>query len=260
MSKSTTSENSNDATEDLNKAKEITINSDLSETELMRVLEAALFSAGQTLNIDRLMSLFPNDKHPGKEAIRSALKALQDQYLENTSLELKEVSSGFRFQVRDDYSSWVAKLFEERPARYSRATLETLALITYRQPITRAEIEEVRGVSVSSQIIKTMIERDWIRVIGHRDVPGKPALFATTKGFLDYFNLKSLTELPPLAELRDIDAINAELDLQVPNVTPVPAIATVAGDDIENHEHEQASLAEENSGEDEMDKTSEVVH
>ena len=260
MSKSTTSENSNDATEDLNKEKEITINSDLGETELMRILEAALFSAGQTLNIDRLMSLFPNDKHPGKDAIRSALKALQDQYLENTSLELKEVSSGFRFQVRDDYSSWVAKLFEERPARYSRATLETLALITYRQPITRAEIEEVRGVSVSSQIIKTMIERDWIRVIGHRDVPGKPALFATTKGFLDYFNLKSLNELPPLAELRDIDAINAELDLQVPNVTPVPAVATIGVDDGDVEELEHASLSEDSSNEEEMDKTSEVVH
>ena len=260
MSKSTTSENSNDATEDLNKEKEITIDSDLGETELMRILEAALFSAGQTLNIDRLMSLFPNDKHPGKDAIHSALKALQEQYLENTSLELKEVSSGFRFQVRDDYSSWVAKLFEERPARYSRATLETLALITYRQPITRAEIEEVRGVSVSSQIIKTMIERDWIRVIGHRDVPGKPALFATTKGFLDYFNLKSLNELPPLAELRDIDAINAELDLQVPNVTPVPAVATISGDDVENDEDEHASMPEESINEEEMDKTSEVVH
>ena len=179
------------------------------------------------------MSLFPEDKHPGKDAIKNALAALQKQYLEHTSLELKEVSTGFRFQVRDDYSSWVAKLFEERPARYSRATLETLALITYRQPITRAEIEEVRGVSVSSQIIKTMIERDWIRVVGHRDVPGKPALYATTKGFLDYFNLKSLNELPALADLRDIDAINAELDLQMPNI---PSVPTANSEDVNNSE------------------------
>ena len=258
MSESTAPENLDDANENLDKPKKIIINSDLSDKELTRILEAALFSAGQTLNIDRLMSLFPNDKHPGKDAIRDALNLLQEQYLEHTSLELKEVSSGFRFQVRDDYSSWVAKLFEERPARYSRATLETLALIAYRQPITRAEIEEVRGVSVSSQIIKTMIERDWIRVVGHRDVPGKPALFATTKGFLDYFNLKSLTELPALAELRDIDAINAELDLQVPAVTPVPAVSATANDDVESDVN--SSLSEESGHEGETDKTSEVVH
>jgi segregation and condensation protein B len=252
MSKSTTSENLDDANESLEKPKKIIINSDLSEKELMRILEAALFSAGQTLKVDRLMDLFPDDKHPGKDAIRDALAVLQEQYLEHTSLELKEVSSGFRFQVRDDYSKWVAKLFEERPARYSRATLETLALITYRQPITRAEIEEVRGVSVSSQIIKTMVERDWIRVIGHRDVPGKPALYATTKGFLDYFNLKSLTELPPLADLRDIDAINAELDLQVPTVPSIPTA------DSEEDEIEDTTVSETVSNEDEV--ASEVIH
>ncbi len=246
MSESTQIETSNDnqdeVNENLDKPKKIIINSDLSKTELMRILEAALFSAGQTLAVDRLMDLFPYDKHPGKDALRDALTTLQEQYLEHTSLELKEVSSGFRFQVRDDYSSWVAKLFEERPARYSRATLETLSLIAYRQPITRAEIEEVRGVGVSSQIIKTMVERDWIRVIGHRDVPGKPALYATTKGFLDYFNLKSLTELPPLADLRDIDAINAELDLEVPTVPSIP---------VED--------SEENSAQTDND-TAEVIH
>ena len=263
MSESTTSENSNDANETLDSPRKIIINSDLSEKELMRIIEAALFSSGQTLKIDRLMELFPDDKHPGKDAIRDALTTLQEQYLEHTSLELKEVSSGFRFQVRDDYSSWVAKLFEERPARYSRATLETLALIAYRQPITRAEIEEVRGVSVSSQIIKTMIERDWIRVIGHRDVPGKPALYSTTKGFLDYFNLKSLTELPALADLRDIDAINAELDLQVPTVPSVPTADSVeqeASNDAEIKELEQASISEDINPNEELDKTSEIIH
>jgi len=247
-------ENQDDVSESLEKPKKIIINSDLSQTELMRILEAALFSAGQTLNLDRLMDLFPYDKHPGKDAIRDALTALQEQFIGNTSLELKEVSSGFRFQVRDDYSSWVAKLFEERPARYSRATLETLALITYRQPITRAEIEEVRGVSVSSQIIKTMVERDWIRVIGHRDVPGKPALYATTKGFLDYFNLKSLTELPPLADLRDIDAINAELDLEVATVPSIPV-----ADSKEEADHLEP-VADEVSLQDTDNETAEVIH
>lgn len=262
MSESTTSENLNDANESLEKVRKIIINSDLSDTELMRILEAALFSAGQTLNLERLMDLFPDDKHPGKDAISNALVKLQEQYLENTSLELKEVSSGFRFQVRDDYSSWVAKLFEERPARYSRATLETLALITYRQPITRAEIEEVRGVSVSSQIIKTMVERDWIRVIGHRDVPGKPALYATTKGFLDYFNLKSLTELPALADLRDIDAINAELDLHIPTVPSMPAIPTADSDEESDDviETNELAISEEVTVQDESEVTSEVIH
>lgn len=250
----TSNENQDEVNENLQKPKKIIINSDLSQKELMRILEAAIFSAGQTLNIDRLMDLFPYDKHPGKDALREALTILQEQYLEHSSLELKEVSSGFRFQVRDDYSSWVAKLFEERPARYSRATLETLSLIAYRQPITRAEIEEVRGVGVSSQIIKTMIERDWIRVIGHRDVPGKPALYATTKGFLDYFNLKSITELPPLADLRDIDAINAELDLSVPTVPSIP----VAENDEESDEVGLESVAEDDSSQE--DETPEVIH
>ena len=260
MSESTTSENLDDANENLDKPKKIIIDSELTETELMRILEAALFSAGQTLSVDRLMDLFPYDKHPGKDAISDALTKLKEQYLENTSLELKEVSSGFRFQVRDDYSSWVAKLFEERPARYSRATLETLSLIAYRQPITRAEIEEVRGVGVSSQIIKTMIERDWIRVIGHRDVPGKPALYATTKGFLDYFNLKSLTELPALADLRDIDAINAELDLQVPTVPSMPQSESIEDSDVEIDELENVVINDEGSNDDELEQVSEVIH
>ena len=259
MSESTTSEKTNDENEGLEKTRKIIIDSDLSEKELMRILEAALFSAGQTLKVDRLMDLFPDDKHPGKDAIKEAVAKLQEQYLEHTSLELKEVSSGFRFQVRDDYSNWVAKLFEERPSRYSRATLETLALIAYRQPITRAEIEEVRGVGVSSQIIKTMIERDWIRVIGHRDVPGKPALYATTKEFLDYFNLKSLTELPALADLRDIDAINAELDLQVPTV---PSVPVAEGEEEASNDAgiEITPNTGDISSETEIEATPEVIH
>lgn len=232
-------------------------NPTMEQKQLERILEAALFASGQPMDINRLMSLFPEDQHPGKKAIEEALTSLQENYAQYTSLELKEVSSGYRFQVRDDYSSWVAKLFEERPARYSRATLETMALIAYRQPITRAEIEEVRGVSVSSQIVKTLIERDWIRVVGHRDVPGKPALYATTKGFLDYFNLKSLDELPPLAELRDIDAINAELDLQVPGVV---ASTASDSDETDSDEADMNLVAEEMQEQDETQVASEVIH
>ena len=225
----------------------------MNEQELKRIIEAALFSAGQPLDMERLMSLFPEDAHPGKEAIQQALTSLQEDYSSNSCLELKQVSSGFRFQVRDDYSRWVAKLFEERPARYSRATLETLALIAYRQPITRAEIEEVRGVSVSSQIIKSLMERDWIRVVGHRDVPGKPSLYATTKIFLDYFNLKSLDELPPLAELRDIDTINAELDLQIPGVVVADQ------DDEENADESMDSTSTEAQDETDDDSVMEAA-
>jgi segregation and condensation protein B len=145
------------------------------------------------------------------------LKQLREDYQEK-SLEIKEVSSGFRMQVKEDYSEWVTRLWAERPSKYSRALLETLALIAYRQPITRGDIEDIRGVSVSSSIMKTLQEREWVKVVGHRDVPGKPAMYATTKTFLDYFNLKTLDELPSLAEIRDIDSINAELDLGLPEV------------------------------------------
>jgi segregation and condensation protein B len=183
----------------------------MTEQELKRILESVLFAADEPVSINQLQGIFAEDNMPEADAIKSAIASLQDDYADH-SLELREVSSGYRFQVKQDYANWVAKLWEEKPARYSRATLETLALIAYRQPITRGEIEEVRGVSVSTQIIKTLQDREWIKVVGHRDVPGKPALYATTKEFLDYFNLKSLQDLPPLAELRDIDSINAELD------------------------------------------------
>ena len=138
---------------------------------------------------------------------------MADDYSER-GLELKEVASGFRIQVREDTNPWVARLWEERPQRYSRALLETLALIAYRQPITRGDIEEVRGVSVRTNIIRTLQEREWIRVVGHRDVPGKPALFGTTKAFLDYFNLSSLDDLPSLAEIKDMETIEPELDFE----------------------------------------------
>ena len=187
----------------------------MNENELKKIIEAVIYAADEPMSLNRLISLFPEEGHPGRDAIKTAIAQLQDEATER-SVELKEVGSGYRYQVRQDYAEWVSKLWEERPARYSRASLETLALIAYRQPVTRAEIEEVRGVSVSSQIIKAFIERDWVKVVGHRDVPGKPALYATAKGFLDYFNLSSLQELPSLAEIRDIDSINEKLELSMP--------------------------------------------
>lgn len=179
--------------------------------KLQQIIEGALLAAGRPLSIDQILTLFLDEDQPSREEIRTALEALQAACAER-GVELKEVSSGFRYQVKAELAPWIARLWEEKPSKYSRATLETLALIAYRQPITRSEIEEVRGVTVSSNIIKSLLEREWIRVLGHRDVPGKPALYGTSKGFLDYFNLKSLSDLPPLAELRNIDSIEREFD------------------------------------------------
>lgn len=178
---------------------------------LKKIIEGALFAAGQPLNIERLGFLFDEAERPDTATLRATLEALMQEYA-GRGIELKEVASGFRFQVRQETGPWVSRLWEEKPTRYSRALLETLALIAYRQPITRSEIEEIRGVSVSSHIIRTLLERDWIRVAGHRDVPGRPALFATTREFLDSFNLRSLADLPSLAEIRDLDKINEELE------------------------------------------------
>ncbi|HHJ80419.1 MAG TPA: SMC-Scp complex subunit ScpB [Candidatus Tenderia electrophaga] len=179
--------------------------------KLKQIIEGALLAAGRPLSVDSILSLFLDEDQPSRDEIREAVKSLQDDCA-NRGVELKEVSTGFRYQVKADLAEWVTRLWEEKASKYSRATLETLALIAYRQPITRSEIEDVRGVSVSSHIVKSMLEREWIRVIGHRDVPGRPALYGTTKSFLDYFGLKSLSELPPLAELRNIDSIERELD------------------------------------------------
>lgn len=171
---------------------------------LKSIVEAALLSAGQPLGVDRLQALFPEGEQPSADEVKAALDELAADW-EGRSLELKQVSSGYRFQVRTEFAPWLGRLSEERQPRYSRALLETLALIVYRQPITRAGIEEIRGVAVSSNIIRTLLEREWIRVVGHRDVPGKPALYGTTKRFLDYFGLRSLSELPTLADIKPID-------------------------------------------------------
>lgn len=179
---------------------------------LENVVEGALLAAGEPLSLDRLLNLFQIDDAVDKSQLRAALTALEARY-EPTGLMLKEVASGWRIQVREQLAPWVSRLWDERPARYTRALLETLALIAYQQPLTRSDIEQVRGVAVSSNIVKTLLERDWIRIVGHRDVPGRPALYGTTRTFLDYFNLKSLDALPPLAEIRDLEQLSKSLGL-----------------------------------------------
>ena len=172
--------------------------------ELAPLLEAFLLASGKPQSLERLFELFEEAERPEPPVFKKALEILRKS-CDGRAFELREVASGYRLQIREQFSPWVGRLWEERPQRYSRAMLETMALIAYRQPITRGEIEDVRGVAVNSHIVKTLLEREWIRVVGYRDVPGRPAMFATTKGFLDHFNLKSLDELPPLAELRELE-------------------------------------------------------
>lgn len=188
----------------------------LESSEIKNVLEAALLGAGRPLNLDQLSSLFGKRSAPDRKTLRDVLGELAADY-EGRAIELKEVGSGFRIQIRASMSDWLTPLWEERAPRYSRALLETLALIAYRQPITRGEIEEVRGVAVSTNIVRTLLERGWVRVVGHRDVPGKPAMFGTTKEFLDYFGLKRLDDLPPLSEIKDLEELNVELELPEPS-------------------------------------------
>ena len=184
----------------------------MNQEQIKHIVEGALLAAGRSLSLDNLQALFAEDGQPEKSSLKNAIEQLREDF-NGRSIEIKETGSGYRIQVKQEFSQWISRLWEERPTRYSRALLETLALIAYRQPITRGEIEEVRGVSVSTSIIRTLQDRDWARVVGHRDVPGRPAMYGTTKNFLDYFGLKTLDELPTLAELRDIDSINVELDL-----------------------------------------------
>lgn len=180
---------------------------------LKNILEASLLAANQPLSMVQISALFNDTERPASNEIHQALELLAED-CENRGIELVEVASGWRLQIRQTMHLWISRMWTEKPQRYSRALLETLSLIAYRQPITRGEIEDVRGVSVSSSIIRTMQERDWIRVIGHRDVPGKPALLGTTRAFLDYFNLKSLDELPNLAEIQEMVNLEPELDLE----------------------------------------------
>jgi len=207
----------------------------MSESRIKPIIEAVLLAAGKPLNVENLLGVFGDGEKPERDEIREAIAALQEDYAER-GIELVQVASGYRVQVRQDMEPWVSRLTEEKPARYSRALLETLALVAYRQPITRGEIEDIRGVSVSTSIMKTLQEREWVRVVGHRDVPGRPSMYGTTRQFLDYFNLKGLDDLPTLMELRDIDTINAELELAMP------------GEGVESHDQQEEATSAESAG------------
>jgi segregation and condensation protein B len=205
----------------------------MDQSLINRIVEAALLAATQPLTLAQLHGLFPEDEPAPEGSVEQALQQLTEACADR-GVELVEVASGYRYQVKADVHAWVARLWTERKTKYTRATLETLALIAYRQPITRGEIEQVRGVAVSSNIIQALEEREWIRVVGHRDVPGKPALFGTTKAFLDYFGLKRLDELPPLSELKDIGELEPQLPL---DGAPLP-VSIASGDAIDAGQEE----------------------
>lgn len=224
-------------------------------TEIKHFVEAALLAAGRPLNIDQLKGLFDGRTAPEKAEIRQAIATLNEEY-EERGIVISEVASGFRMQVKSTMADRLHKLWEDRPPRYSRALFETLALIAYRQPITRGDIEEIRGVTVSSNIVRQLLERDWVRVVGHRDVPGRPAMFGTTKAFLDYFSLKKLDDLPPLADLSDWESLRVQLnlpDVEEQTVSGAEEIADAATADLpvlypEDSEEDEA----EYPGEDEV--------
>jgi segregation and condensation protein B len=189
----------------------------MDQKRIKNIVEAGMLAAGGPLSVDQLQGLFGTDVDsiPEKQDIRDSLAELKEEYSDR-GIQLLEVASGFRIQVRKELAEWISRLWIERPPRYSRALLETLSIIAYRQPVTRGEIEDVRGVAVSSNIIRTLLDRGWVRVLGHRDVPGKPAILGTTREFLDYFGLKNLSDLPTLADISDLDSLNVELDLPDP--------------------------------------------
>lgn len=217
------------------------MNSDL----LRKIIEGALLAAGKPVDIARLESLFEEDERPPRDQIRAAIEEIQAD-CRGRGFELMQVASGYRFQVNQDLSVWVNRLWQEKPKRYSRAMLETLALIAYRQPLTRGDIEAVRGVAVSSDIIKSLQEREWVRIVGHRDVPGKPALYATTKQFLDYFNLKNLEHLPALSEIKDFAELDPALELALA-ADPVPP-SVAANDESSVEKDALFQLSEQEDG------------
>jgi segregation and condensation protein B len=214
----------------------------MNDIPLSQVLEAVLLAAGRPVGVEQMRELFEEHQRPTVEEVRAALVDL-DAECAGRAFELREVASGWRLQVRPPFAEVVSRLWQERPSRYSRALLETLALIAYRQPITRGEIEDIRGVTVSTTIMRTMQERGWIRVVGHREVPGRPELLGTTREFLDYFGLKSLDDLPTLAELRDLDDI--KLQLEFPGGAPVPEIPALPAPLIGDSQDEEAATEED---------------
>jgi segregation and condensation protein B len=212
---------------------------------LKRIIEGALLAAGKPMTVIQLEGLFEEDEiRPARDQIKAALEDIANE-LKGRGFELLQVASGYRFQVCDDLAPWIGRLWEEKPQKYSRALLETLALIAYRQPITRGDIEEIRGVAVSSNIIRTLMDRDWVRIVGHREVPGRPAIYATTKIFLDYFNLNSLDQLPPLAEIQDLDNLTAELGLEVVDDVSEKEIAENSQQQTDSNVNDEASLDEQ---------------
>jgi len=215
----------------------------IDSTLLQRILEGALMASGKALSLQQLSELFEEEERPANDQLRAALEDIEHS-CRGRGYELQSISSGYRFQVVQDLSVWVSRLWDEKPQKYSRALLETLALIAYRQPITRGDIESIRGVAVSSNIVKTLLERDWVRVVGHKDVPGRPAMYATTRGFLDYFNLKNLDDLPSLSEIRDLDTMNQELALEgvdTEQIEVVEASLAAAGFDMDGSDAAAAS-------------------
>ncbi len=195
----------------------------MNNDKLKPILEALFAAADRPLSVNQISDLFSGDiDQPGKDDIRKAIDEIGEQY-RDSGLELKQVASGFRFQVKPAYESWVSRLWDQKPPHYSRAMLETLALIAYRQPITRGEIEDIRGVSVSTNMIKTLLEREWVKPLGHKDVPGRPTLYGTTRSFLDYFNIKSLNELPTLSEISDLDRYTPEFSFVEKSETENPS-------------------------------------
>ena len=207
----------------------------MSSPSLKQIVEAALIAAGGPLTLDQILALFAEDEEqPERASVLECIRALEEDYRAR-GIEIAEVAGGYRIQVRASVAPWVARLWDEKAPRYSRALLETLSLIAYRQPITRGEIEEIRGVAVSTNIVKTLTEREWVRVVGHRDVPGRPALYATTRKFLDYFGLRSLNDLPPLAQIRDPESfLGEELALNEPVTEPPSAPSAPPTEPIRN--------------------------
>jgi segregation and condensation protein B len=218
----------------------------MNDLQLTSLIEATLLAAGRPVTTQQLVDLFDERERPSLDQMREALAQLAADY-ENRGIELQEVASGWRIQVRTRYVDQVSRLWQERPSRYSRALLETLALIAYRQPITRGEIEEIRGVTVSSTIMRTLQERNWIRVVGHREVPGHPELLGTTREFLDYFGLKGLDQLPSLAELKDVETIGVQLEL--PSGDLVPEAASAAAEETEAQDEPAAAKTADDEGE-----------
>jgi segregation and condensation protein B len=212
--------------------------------QLKNIVEAILLGAGKPLSIDQILTMV-GEQEADRHLAREAIAALQSDY-ESRGIELVQVGSGYRVQIRESMQPWVSRLWEEKPTRYSRALLETLSLIAYRQPITHGEIEEVRGVAVSTSIIRTLLEREWVHVIGHREVPGRPAMYGTTRKFLDYFSLKTLSDLPSLAELRDLSAIGKDLELDLSEIPGLEMEGAVAENDSgESEESDSETVVSE---------------